>query len=55
MKSTTVLFTVLASGILILFAAPGRAAELTPCPENLNVPCERPLPPCTPVERPCQR
>jgi hypothetical protein len=55
MKRTIVLFTVLASGMFTLLAAPARAAELTPCPENLNAPCERPLPPCTPVERPCQR
>jgi hypothetical protein len=42
---------------LSLFAAPARAATMAPCPETaqLKAPCERPLPPCTPAEAPCQR
>ena len=40
-----------------LIGAPARAAALTPCPESdrLEAPCERPQPPCRPVEAPCNR
>lgn len=42
---------------LTLLAAPGRAAELHPCPEaTVNpAPCERVAPPCPRPETPCQR
>ena len=49
-----ILLTTAAASALMLLAAPGRAAQADPCPDNLNAPCERPLPPCSPVERPCQ-
>jgi hypothetical protein len=42
---------------LTLLAAPGRAAELRPCPEATAkpAPCERVAPPCPRPEAPCQR
>jgi len=57
LKSAIVLTTTAAAAAaaLTLLAAPVRAAQVEqPCPDNLNAPCERPVPPCTPVERPCQ-
>ena len=51
-----ILLTSAAVALLTVFAAPGRAAQVAPCPDALSAPCERPLPPpCTPVELPCQR
>ena len=46
-----------AAAAFCLIGAPARAAALTPCPDSdrLEAPCERPQPPCLPVEAPCNR
>lgn len=59
MKGAIVLTTAAAAALTLLAtpvsATPIRATQVQPCPETLNAPCERPLPPpCTPLEQPCQ-
>ena len=52
--------TILLAGLTAatcLLGAPGWAAQAEPCGDaaTLNTPCERPLPPCQPLEAPCNR
>jgi len=59
MNQTTGRFLLLTSAAagaaFCLIGAPARAATVPPCPDSdrLEAPCERPLPPCRPVEAPC--
>lgn len=52
-----VLTSALAAAAFCLIGAPARATALPPCPDSdrLEAPCERPQPPCRPVEAPCNR
>jgi len=57
MNQTTGRFLLLTSAAagaaFCLIGAPARAATLTPCPDRLEAPCERPQPPCRPAAALC--